>query len=428
MKLKALIIGIIVSIVFIGTLGADDVMFNYQGRVKIQGQFFTGTGQFKFAIINNAGNVTLWSNDGTSTAGGEPTASVPITVTDGIFNVMVGDTDLGMQAINRSVFNHPNQIKLRIWFSDGVHGFQQLLPDHKLANVELLGMATGDDDFTIYVNGTTGNDENNGLSPSKAKKTIQAAVDVLPERLKCNVTIDIADGIYREALKVFAITVEYPKTLTFIGDESWTPSSPSDPSVRVTGNDDDISATKVREYVLHANNTSYVYFQGIQFDNGSKGAALITDGGLGFNNCKFCDSTQKGLYIANNSNSTLVDCLAINNDDYGICIYNNSYANIQDCIFRSNGKSGLHLYQHCSAYFPDGTTSEFDHNYRGISVHANSRVYFCPAYSGSIHDNTNYGIEILYDSHTLNHTKNTFSNNGGGAADDVNTNYGGNTY
>ena len=428
MKSKSFMIGIIVSMFFIGTLGADDVMFNYQGRVKIQGQLFTGTEQFKFAIINNAGNVTLWSNDGTSTGGNQPTASVSITVTDGIFNVIVGDPDLGMLAINRSVFNHPSQIKLRIWFSDGVHGFQQLLPDHKLVNVELLGIATGEDDFTIYVNGTTGNDENNGLSPSKAKKTIQAAVDVLPVRLKCSVTIDIADGVYRETLRVFAIIPEYPKTLTFVGDETWTPSSPSDPAVRVTGNDDDVSAVKVRDYALHANNTSYVYFQGIQFDNGNRASALITNGGCLFNNCKFSDATKEGLYVALNSNANIFSCLAENNGEFGVRIYNHSYSNIQNSIFKYNVKSGLNLDVHSSAFFPPGTTGDFHHNGKGVSISINSSIYFDNAYSGQIHDNTNYGLQILYDSHTHGHTRNTFSNNGSGAADDVNTNYGGNAY
>jgi hypothetical protein len=155
----------ILFLVTIGMVFADDlVMFNYQGRVRVQGTAFNGTGYFKFAIVNNAGNVTLWSNDGTSVGGGEPVASIAVDVVEGIFNVMIGDPDLGMEPINRSIFNHPNQIKLRIWFSDGTHGFQQLLPDRRIVNPQLIGLVSGTEDFTIYVNGATGNDDNNGLT------------------------------------------------------------------------------------------------------------------------------------------------------------------------------------------------------------------------------------------------------------------------
>lgn len=121
----------------------DQVMFNYQGRVKVQGQAFDGTGYFKFAIVNNPGNITLWSNDGTSSGGNEPSASISAEVYDGIFNVMIGDTTLGMEPLNSSIFNHPDNIKLRIWFNDGSHGFQRLLPDRKIVNPQLLGLSTG---------------------------------------------------------------------------------------------------------------------------------------------------------------------------------------------------------------------------------------------------------------------------------------------
>ena len=226
----------------------ENVMFNYQGRVKVQGHSFTGTGNFKFAIVNNAGDESLWSNDMTSAGGGEPTATISISVTDGIFNVMVGDPDAGMSLINRTVFNHPSQIKLRTWFSDGTHGFQQLLPDQKLVNVELLGLRSGTEDFTIYVNGTTGNDENNGLTTDTAKKTIQAAVDVLPERINSNVTISVAAGIYQEEVLVEGITVKTGKKLYMKGDETWTPTGGGEPNVRITGTDNLGAPTIGRKY------------------------------------------------------------------------------------------------------------------------------------------------------------------------------------
>ena len=234
-KLMIVVICVLLALTLKMGSFAEDVMFNYQGRVKVQGNAFTGTGNFKFAIVNNAGNESLWSNDETSTGGGEPTASIAISVAEGIFNVMVGDTTLGMAAINRTVFNHPSQIKLRTWFSDGTHGFQQLLPDQKLVNVDLLGITSGTDDFTIYVNGSTGNDEHNGLTPEKAKKTIQAAVDVLPARIYSNVTIQVATGVYKEQVLIEGITVKAGKTLYLKGDETWTPTGSVDFLVSTDG-------------------------------------------------------------------------------------------------------------------------------------------------------------------------------------------------
>ncbi|OYW69803.1 MAG: hypothetical protein B7Z21_00655, partial [Verrucomicrobiales bacterium 32-60-5] len=39
---------------------------NYQGRIAVSGVNFTGTGQFKFVLVNGAGTQSYWSNDGTS--------------------------------------------------------------------------------------------------------------------------------------------------------------------------------------------------------------------------------------------------------------------------------------------------------------------------------------------------------------------------
>ena len=53
-------------------------LLNYQGRVRVSGADFTGTGQFKFAMVSSSGATTFWSNDGTSTAGSQPAAAVSL--------------------------------------------------------------------------------------------------------------------------------------------------------------------------------------------------------------------------------------------------------------------------------------------------------------------------------------------------------------
>jgi hypothetical protein len=75
---------------------------------------------------------TYWSNDGTSVNGSEPASAVGISVSDGLFMVVLGDTtQANMAAIDSSLFAQPN-LELRIWFNDGAHGFSALSPTQKL--------------------------------------------------------------------------------------------------------------------------------------------------------------------------------------------------------------------------------------------------------------------------------------------------------
>ena len=426
----------------------ENVMFNYQGRVKVQGHSFTGTGNFKFAIVNNAGDESLWSNDGTSTGGGEPTASIAISVTDGIFNAMVGDPDAGMSLINRTVFNHPSQIKLRTWFSDGTHGFQQLLPDQKLVNVELLGLRSGTEDFTIYVNGTTGNDENNGLTTDTAKKKIQAAVDILPERLRCNVTIDIADGIYREEIHIFGISMDPSKALILKGDESWIPPT-GNPAVRVTGTDDDITPVKTRNYAFIIRNCTGIVIQGILFDycksiSGyiSKGTCIIksckaanNDTGFGFNSgigyfldCVSFQNVSYGFYVSSLAAGSFTNCRSTYNGKDGFLIATTSTGTLTNCIGNNNGSNGLYLN---SAQVGMFGTGEFSNNTgSGIKAIHFSKLWFDSEvpdlYSGQINNNGFYPLNVGYESYCENHTLNTFSGNS--PNNNVYLHHGGNTY
>jgi hypothetical protein len=75
---------------------------------------------------------TYWSNDGTSSAGSEPAASVSVAVANGLFTVMLGDTAIpNMAAINAALFDQPN-LQLQIWFNDGAQGFAALSPAQNL--------------------------------------------------------------------------------------------------------------------------------------------------------------------------------------------------------------------------------------------------------------------------------------------------------
>jgi hypothetical protein len=124
-------------------------LINYQGRVSVGTVNFNGTGQFKFALVNGAGSATFWSNDNTSVAGSEPAAAVAIPVSGGLYSVLLGDTALpNMVAIPVTVFSNAD-VRLRVWFNDGVNGSQQLSPDQRIAAVGYAMMSASVQDGAI---------------------------------------------------------------------------------------------------------------------------------------------------------------------------------------------------------------------------------------------------------------------------------------
>jgi hypothetical protein len=125
-----------------GSLNAQvPQMINYQGRIAVGASPFTGTGQFKFALVDGTGATSYWSNDGTSTAGSEPTAAVALPVVNGLYVVPMGDVTLpNMTAIPATVFGNTD-VRVRVWFNDGVNGSQLLSPDQRISSVGYAMMA-----------------------------------------------------------------------------------------------------------------------------------------------------------------------------------------------------------------------------------------------------------------------------------------------
>jgi hypothetical protein len=113
-------------------------MINYQGRVSVAGTNFDGTGQFKFALVNGTGTTNYWSS-----------GAVSLTVTKGLYSVLLGDTTVtNMTAIPTTVFTN-SDVRLRVWFNDGVSGFQQLSPDQRIAAVGYAMIAANVTDGAI---------------------------------------------------------------------------------------------------------------------------------------------------------------------------------------------------------------------------------------------------------------------------------------
>jgi hypothetical protein len=314
-----------------------------------------------------------------------------------------------MAALNSSIFNSRTPIKLRTWFNDGVRGFQQLLPDNRIANPELIGVSTGTDDFIIYVNDATGEDPNSGLAPDKAKKTIQAAVDVLPERLRANVTIQIAPGVYREQVNIFGISVEPGKKLYVKGDLEWTPISVGDPTVRITGRDNDTTGTVVRAYGIYAQKCTNLEFVGLLGDYASSSPFLITQGNATFRNCKSSRAGSTGFGFHTASSGALYGCVVEYSGTWGIASTTNSSVSLVDCVSKYN-RFGATANTNSALTF-DGTGNFSNNTESGIHLAHLARAVFKDTYSGQIRNNGMYGIDIRYNSYTESDTRNTYSNN-----------------
>lgn len=124
-------------------------IISYQGRVAVGSVNFDGTGLFKFALVNGTGTVTYWSNDGTSVSGAAPSAAVSLPVSKGLYSVLLGDAGVtNMTPIPASVFTNED-VRLRVWFDDGVNGSQLLAPDQRIAAVGYAMMADSVTDGAI---------------------------------------------------------------------------------------------------------------------------------------------------------------------------------------------------------------------------------------------------------------------------------------
>lgn len=119
----------------VNLLAEPPPIISCQGRVAVGTTNFTGTGQFKFALIDGAATISYWSNDGTSTAGSQPTAPVSVSVANGLYTLPLGDTALtNMTPIPPNAFAN-SDVRVRVWFNDGTHGFQLLSPDQRVVSV-----------------------------------------------------------------------------------------------------------------------------------------------------------------------------------------------------------------------------------------------------------------------------------------------------
>lgn len=141
---------------------------------------------------------SLWSNDLTSIAGSEPATSVSLPVSHGLYSVALGDKSLpNMTEVGASVFLNPGEtpadpqfypapkdIRLRTWFDDGVHGFQQLTPDQSLSTAPYAFLAANVQDAAITANKMAeGSISNSKLAEGAVTSSKVGAGAITPDKL-----------------------------------------------------------------------------------------------------------------------------------------------------------------------------------------------------------------------------------------------------
>src|SRR2546428_13417792 len=74
-------------------------MINHQGSVKVNGANFNGTGYFRFALVDGAGSLAYWSNDGSGASGSQPSAAIALPVANGLYSAFLGDTSIANMTV-----------------------------------------------------------------------------------------------------------------------------------------------------------------------------------------------------------------------------------------------------------------------------------------------------------------------------------------
>lgn len=391
-----------------------------------QGVPFNGEGKFKFAIVSvKDGDTTetvLWTNDG-SLISDQSTSSVTKMVENGVFDIQIGDTTIhNMAAINQTIFKSEDTLYLRKWFDDGQNGFELLAPDTRILNHSLLALHSKQD-IHLYVDSIHGKDTNSGLHSSRAKKTIQAAVDIVPTHLVTNLTIHVAPGTYPEAVVIAGIVAIPGRSFKITGDTSWTYEQygSATPQVVMEG---DLSkargfyAQACSNLVIEGFTLQNYTIAGIGVENGqynvnkvvsnyNRRGLICSQASLNVNEGVFDHNTSEGFWGINSSTLSLTKVNCDNNAQFGFSISAQTSAQIKGVgSYQNNGSSGLALFHNSHIWFSPG-------------------YYGYPIFDGNISGNGQYGIWIAYDSYTEFHSQATFSGNG---IEDLHIVQGGHTY
>lgn len=134
--MRALALGLGLLLAGVAPAGAQvPLLLGHQGRIIVDGALFEGPGRFKFALVDATAAQRFWGNAADGNADGQPDAAVTLPVSRGLYSVALGDVSLANMAPLTPAALALGPVYLRVWFDDGVRGFQWLDPDHRITAV-----------------------------------------------------------------------------------------------------------------------------------------------------------------------------------------------------------------------------------------------------------------------------------------------------
>jgi hypothetical protein len=179
---------------------------------------------------------------------------------------------------------------------------------------------------TIYVNSSSGNDNNNGYSWLTAKRTLLYGIDAVDN----NGTVKVSDGKYSEFIRI-------NKNVSIVGQSS----------------KNTILSGSSRPSILYIDPNVNVNISHFTIQNGlglNYGGAITNYGTLNLNDCTLKNNSARyqsgpiasGGAIYNTGTLSIINSTLISNSmpDYvGGAIFNNGKTNIQNCLFYNNSAS-----------------------------------------------------------------------------------------
>jgi len=322
--------------------GAPTVV-SYQGVVMESGTPYTGTGYFKFAVVNAAGDTSYWSNDGTSSGGGEPTDGVSLTVDEGLFQVLLGDTGLtNMTSLSASTFSGTERY-LRVWFSTDDITYTLLSPDQQFAAVP----------YALQAQEAADADTVDGLHASELEThyqnviivaksggdytSVQAAIDSITDASASNpYLVWVAPGVYSEtvAMKSNVHLQGAGQDVTFISSNIGNASFPPTTATLVLASD-----TSLRDLTVENITGGGYSFNVALLATGGAARVLVTD--VTVRAQGFETDNYAIVFALSGTEVTLQRVTALgengSNNNYGLLNWNSAEATLREGSYTAIG-------------------------------------------------------------------------------------------
>jgi hypothetical protein len=352
LRISIVVLALAVSCSAVGAGTVPSPFINYEGVLRDASDApLDGTFEMTFRFFDTPGNEILIDTHSA------------VTVTGGLFNVQLGSgvvTDgsgAGTYGSLPEVFRDFEPVFMEVTITKPVGGTETLSPRIQVTSAAYAMNAhyvkgqdlISDGPLDLYVNNTTGDDNNDGLAPETAKATIMGAVRAIPAVLNGEVNVRIKAGIYNENVVLSQRQRNGAYFLRLLHDTNDPANDP--PSVQI-----EPPAPPCDECL----------------DNG----ILVMDELVEIQGVTVDGFTEDGVLGSGATSLTVSNCAVLNNDG-GVVATDGGYVELQDGCQILNNNAGV---------------GSIDHG----TIEINGPVYFCgnsQAAEASKHGSISFQIE-----------------------------------